>query len=168
MEKFLSTLNSNSAIGSDDISSCVLKKPAQLLLHILVLLFSPYHLPEVISHRLGNQQTSLHYIKMCKKMIPLTTDLSAYFQSARSARSWHPSSQLMKSFPFFNGLISYHQFGFKPCHSTLDMLLLLFQQWMEALNVSNEIMAVFLDISRAFDTVCHPALLSKLCLWHPK
>ena len=42
------------------------------------------------------------------------------------------------------------------------MLLRLTQQWMEALNVRRELRAVSLDISRAFDTVWHLALLSKL------
>ncbi len=68
----------------------------------------------------------------------------------------------IKSFLFSNGLISDHQFGFRPGHSTLDMLLLLSQQWTEALNARQEIHAVSLDISRAFDTVWHPALLNKL------
>ncbi len=68
----------------------------------------------------------------------------------------------IKSFLFSNGLISDHQFGFRPGHSTLDMLLLLSQQWMEVLNAKQEIRAVSLDISRAFDTVWHPALLTKL------
>ena len=45
----------------------------------------------------------------------------------------------MKSFLFSNNLISHHQFGFKPGHSTLDVLILLTQQWMEVLNVSHEI-----------------------------
>ena len=35
----------------------------------------------------------------------------------------------IKSFLFSNALISNHQFGLKPGHSTLDMLLLLSQQW---------------------------------------
>ena len=64
----------------------------------------------------------------------------------------------IKSFLFSNGLISHHQFGFRPGHSTLDMLLLLSQQWMEVLDVRQEIRA----ISCAFDTVWHPALLTKL------
>jgi len=62
----------------------------------------------------------------------------------------------IKSFLFSNGLISDHQFGFIPGHSTLDMLLLLSQQWMEVLNARHR------DISRAFDMVWHPALLTKL------
>ena len=66
------------------------------------------------------------------------------------------------SFLFSNGFISDHQFGFRPGHSSLDVLLLLCQQWMEVLNARQEIRAVSLDISRAFDTVWHPALLTKL------
>ena len=68
----------------------------------------------------------------------------------------------MKSFPVSNNLISDIRFGFRQGHSTLDMLMLLTKQWMEALNVRHEIRAVSLDISHAFDTVWHPALLSKL------
>ena len=66
------------------------------------------------------------------------------------------------SFLFSNNLISNHQFGFRAGHSTLDMLLLLIQQWMEAFNVRRETRAISLDISRAFDTVWHPALLSQV------
>ena len=42
------------------------------------------------------------------------------------------------------------------------MLLLLSKKWMEILNAGHEIRAVSLDISRAFDLVWHPALLTKL------
>ena len=59
----------------------------------------------------------------------------------------------MKSFFFSNYLISHHQFRFRPGHSNLDMLLLLTQQWMEALNVRHEIKAISLVISLAFDAV---------------
>ena len=68
----------------------------------------------------------------------------------------------IKSFFFSNGLISDHQFGFRSGYSTLDMPILLSQQWMEVLNAKYEVKAICLDISRAFDTVWHPALLTKL------
>ena len=68
----------------------------------------------------------------------------------------------IKSFLFSNGLISDHQFGFGAGHSTLNMLLLLSQQWMEVLNAKHEIRAISRDILLTFDTVWHPALLTKL------
>ena len=67
-----------------------------------------------------------------------------------------------QTFLLSNGLISDHQFGFRPGRSALDMLLLLSQQWMEVLNARHEIRAISRDISRAFDTVWQPALLTKL------
>ena len=69
--------------------------------------------------------------------------------------------------PFQDWLTDSH-FALLPLSSSskkslyLDMLLLLSQQWMEVLNARREIRAVSLDISRAFDTVWHPALLTKL------
>ena len=42
------------------------------------------------------------------------------------------------------------------------MLLLLSQQWMEALMIRHENRAIALYISQAFDTIWHLALLSKL------
>jgi len=68
----------------------------------------------------------------------------------------------IKSFLFSKGLISDHQFGFRPGQYTLDMLLQLSQQWIEVLNAGHEIRALSLDISCAFDMVWHHALLTKL------
>ena len=95
-------------------------------------------------------------------MDPLNNRQLAYFQS--SATSWNPCiiAVDIKSFHFSNSLISTHQFRFRPGLSTLDMLLQLSQQWMEALNIRHEIRAVYLDTSWAFDAVWYPTLLSKL------
>uniref|UniRef100_A0A8C4WQT9 Reverse transcriptase domain-containing protein n=1 Tax=Eptatretus burgeri TaxID=7764 RepID=A0A8C4WQT9_EPTBU len=71
----------------------------------------------------------------------------------------------MKSFLFSINLISDYQFGFRQGHSNMDMLLLLTQQWMEALNIRHTIrdLSLSLDISHAFDTVVwHPVLVSNL------
>jgi len=68
----------------------------------------------------------------------------------------------IKSYLFSNGLISDHQFGFRTGHPSLDILLLLSQQWMEVLNARHEIRAISQDISHAFDTVWHPAMLTKV------
>ena len=68
----------------------------------------------------------------------------------------------IKSFLFSNGLISDLQFGFRPGHSTMDMLLLPSKKWMEVVNAKHEIRAISLDISRAFAKVWYPAPLTKL------
>ena len=52
----------------------------------------------------------------------------------------------MKSFRFSHNPISDHEFGFRPGHSTLDMLLQLTQRWMDILSVRQEKRVVSLDI----------------------
>ena len=59
-------------------------------------------------------------------------------------------------------LISSNQFGFRPKHSTLDLLMSTVQKWSNALDVGQEVKVVALDVSHAFDSVWHKGLLSKL------
>ena len=63
---------------------------------------------------------------------------------------------------FSLNLISKHQYGFRPKHSTLDLLTCTTQNWEKALDKGHEVKVVALDISRAFDSVWHNGLLSKL------
>ena len=78
----------------------------------------------------------------------------------------------IKSFLFSNSLISDHQLGFRPGHFTLDMLLLLSQQWVSNslfdslfdLNVKHEIRTIYLDIYHAFDAVILPCSRNSLLL----
>ena len=62
----------------------------------------------------------------------------------------------IKSTLFSNTLNSGHQVGLRHGPSIWTMVLLLSQQWMEALNVRHEIRAVSLEISCAFDAVWPP------------
>jgi hypothetical protein len=63
---------------------------------------------------------------------------------------------------FGQNLISDYQFGFRPKHSTLDLLTATTQKWADALDKGQEVKVVALDISRAFDSVWHKGLLSKM------
>jgi hypothetical protein len=63
---------------------------------------------------------------------------------------------------FGSSLISQHQYGFRPKHSTLDLLTSTTQGWENALDKGSEVGIIALDISRAFDRVWHKGLLTKL------
>ena len=66
-------------------------------------------------------------------------------------------------FEFFteNELISQNQSGFKPGDSCISQLLCITHNIYQSLDDGLETGAVFLDISKAFDQVCHEALLFK-------
>ena len=63
---------------------------------------------------------------------------------------------------FNNKLISSRQFGFRPHHSTADLLTILAQTWNASLDKREEVCIVAGDIKGAFDRVWHNGLLAKL------
>lgn len=59
-------------------------------------------------------------------------------------------------------LISNKQYGFRPNHSTADLLTVLSQRWNNILDKGGEVYAVALDIKGAFNQVWHNGLCAKL------
>ena len=60
------------------------------------------------------------------------------------------------------GLFTDFQYGFRSSRSTVDLLTVVSDRMARAFNRSGTIRAVALDISKAFDSVCHAGLLHKL------
>ena len=54
------------------------------------------------------------------------------------------------------------QFGFRPGHSTQEALVILVEEWREAVDEDKLVGSVFIDLNKAFDTVDHQILLRKL------
>ena len=70
-------------------------------------------------------------------------------------------NRLYDYFAKFN-LLNESQFGFRKNHSTYMPLLLLQSAVSEAIDVGEVVLALFLDLQKAFDTVNHQILLYKL------
>ena len=68
----------------------------------------------------------------------------------------------LQSYLLTNNLISSKQFGFRPGHSTADLLNILSQKLNNSLDISDEVCIIALDIKGAFDKVWHKGLLAKL------
>ena len=63
-----------------------------------------------------------------------------------------------------NGFLSKYQSGFRKCKSTNDHLFYLSQTIMESFNRGEHVViAVFLDVEKAFDNVWHNGLRHKIC-----
>ena len=67
-------------------------------------------------------------------------------------------------FEFFtkNDLISHNQSGFKPGDSCINQLLSITHEIYKSIDDGLDVRCVFLDISKAFDKVCHKGLIYKL------
>jgi hypothetical protein len=61
-----------------------------------------------------------------------------------------------------NNIISQHQFGFRPKHSTFHPMLQIVNKAAEALNKKKFMLVIFCDLKKAFDTVDINILLKKL------
>ncbi len=61
-----------------------------------------------------------------------------------------------------NQLLHQEQSGFRPHHSTMDALLKVTDNFRKALDANELLGAVFIDLSKAFDSIDHELLLQKL------
>ena len=104
VERFLETINSDSANGPDGISPHVLKTCS-----CTSSLFSVQHLPKVIFHLHGSRPTSLHYINEAQKTFsqmwnqpPQSLQSNCSLQSLKTAVHHRlptsPSSTMILSF----------------------------------------------------------------------
>ena len=61
-----------------------------------------------------------------------------------------------------NNLLYKYQFGFREKHSTSMVLIVMIDKILEAINDGNLVIGLFIDFSKAFDTLDHNILLQKM------
>ena len=74
---------------------------------------------------------------------------------------------LKRLFTFINNntILFTNQFGFRPKHSTTLTKILIIDKLQNAIETSRFLCGIFLDLSKAFDSVSHKILLSKLAFY---
>ena len=67
-----------------------------------------------------------------------------------------PNRKKLRRYLLQHNLVSERQFGFRPHHTSGDILTIFSQQWLNALDRGNQIRLITLDIKGAFDKVLAP------------
>ena len=160
VKKHLRKLQPDKATGPDNIPAKVLKECSAELARPLSMLFqlcfnkgvfpSQWKIASVIPiHKRDSKSDPSMY-----RPISLLCIISKVMEAVIN-------SQLQK-YLLGSSLLSDRQFGFRPHHSTADILTILTQQWSNSFDKGNEVRLIALDIKGAFDKVWHNGLFSKL------
>ena len=158
--KILNTLNINKATGPDQIGNRILKESSRVLAEPLSKLFnicirsgifpSSWKRAHVIPlHKSGDLTLCNNY-----RPISLLSSVSKVFETV----IFKHINQFLK----VHNLLSEKQSGFIPRDSTVNQLTKICHEIFSEFDKGNEICAVFLDFSKAFDKVWHKGLLYKL------
>ena len=163
VRKALGNLDGNSSSGSDNLHPLLLKHCADHLAYPLLIIFcrsfSEGQLPTDWKSSLvtpifkkGARYDPLNYrpistTSVCAKTFEriLCEDLTFYLES--------------------NSILSSNQFGFRANRSTMDQLLLVYDNVSRLMDAGAVVDLILFDFSKAFDVVIHDLLLAKLkCL----
>ena len=159
IEKLITELN-NGAPGYDDLPASLLKLALphikQPLMYICNLSLLEGVFPELLKianvvplFKSGDSMLFNNY-----RPVSLLSVLSKVFEKVMYSRL----SEFLKS----HELLYKHQFGFQKDHSAYMALMVLVDKLTKSLENGDHVVGVYLDFSKAFDTVNHRILLKKL------
>ena len=156
----VNTLKNKSSSGWDNISTKLLKELKHPLMYPICVLVNKsladgifptqLKLAKVVPiHKSKDRQNIENY-----RPISLLPSISKIFEKIVFKRLY--------SFLEAHSILYHRQYGFRPNHSTIDAILDFAQNIYKSLEKNEVSIGVFLDLSKAFDTIDHNILLSKL------
>jgi len=160
IKNIIKSLKNKACPGHDCISSVVLKevdyiiaKPLCFLINMIFIKgICPIKFKMTIVKPIFKKGEKLNVENY--RPISLISNLCKVFEKALKSR--------LVDFLSKNNILSNLQFGFQKNKSTQDAIALLTNKVHEGLDLSKPCAAVFIDLAKAFDTVSHRMLLSKL------
>lgn len=156
--KIISKFDSNKSAGHDDIGNLVIKKVANEISHPLAVVFN-------LSLSTGKVPSQL---KLAKVIPIFKKDDASIFSNYRPVSVLPCLSKVLERLVFNrctefidnNNLLN--EFGFRAKHSTYMAIMHLVDKINTAVDQDKTTLGVYLDLSKAFDTIDHNILLYKL------
>ena len=152
---------SNKSTGFDNIDSYIVKQIAPQIVNQLANIFNKSFLTGIVPSKLK-----------IAKVIPLyKTKDPALFSNYRPISLLPFFSKILErlmynrlyNFLTEHNILSMNQFGFRKNYSTFLALMDLVDSISKNIDEGNYSIGIFLDLSKAFDTINHTILLDKLC-----
>ena len=160
ISRFISNLKNKSSFGHDNISNILLKKSKEVLIQPLTLLINQTLSTGIFPNELKISRVKPLYkngevSQICNyRPISLLPSLSKIFEYV----IFHQLFSYMEN----NKLLSCEQFGFRSGHSTELAALRLIDHLIKQMDQHFVPINIYIDLSKAFDTLDHNILLSKL------
>ena len=160
VQKIINNLKPKSSAGHDDISSKLLRQIGDIVAHPLSIIVNHSLCTGIFPHRL----------KLAKVMLLYKKDDNKWFGNYRPISPLSSISKVFEKIVFdqlydyliTNGLLFESQYGFRKQHSTELAALELTDRIRREMDQDKIPFCVLLDLSKAFDTLNHHILLSKL------
>ena len=159
----LANLDTKKATGMDGISAWLLKATAPAICDSLCDLFnSSLQLSQIPSEWKAARVIPVPKTSRARSVedfrpISILSIVAKVFESLVHA-------QVSRYFEKFN-MMHEAQSGFRPYHCTQDVLLKTVDDWRSSLERNEIVGSVFIDLSKAFDSINHCLLLQKLALY---
>jgi retron-type reverse transcriptase len=150
----------NKSPGYDDIPPKIIKSSCQDIIKPLTHIFNQSFVSGIVPDKLKIAKVIPLFKKNDMQLpsnyrpISLLSIINKLLEKLMSKR--------LDSFLTRNNILYKHQFGFRKGHSTILALIEIIDNIREELDKGNSVIGIYLDLSKAFDTVNHKILLDKL------